>query len=173
MAPRPQKWPGLAKNTPSQNHLRKSMFRSVRGSDSCHIGNQQLCFHWMTLGKGTRAQEDVPTSQSGSVTLNLSWIGQKNWPSQSHPRNNTFCSARGSESCHIGNQPVYFSIKRPWVKLLEVKIAFLHYKGAPQPQNSPVLTKKTQSHNSPPNNTFCSVRRSDSCYIRYQPVLFH
>ena len=73
-APRPQIQPELAKK-PRQNHPQNSMFRSVRGSDSCYIGNQSLYFHSMTLSKDIRAQEGVPTSHTGSRTTNKAWIG--------------------------------------------------------------------------------------------------
>ena len=45
VAPGPQIWPELAKNKPSQNHLQNSTSGSVKGSDSCHMGNQPLYFH--------------------------------------------------------------------------------------------------------------------------------
>ena len=65
------KRPLLAKKAPSPNHPKNSMFRSIRVSDSCHIGVQPLYFHSMTLSKVTRAQEWVPTSRSGSPTTNM------------------------------------------------------------------------------------------------------
>ena len=45
------------------------MFCSVKGYVSVYMGNQALYFEQMTLNKLTRAQEGVPTSQSGSPTI--------------------------------------------------------------------------------------------------------
>ena len=42
---RTQKRPELAKTTSSRNHFQNSEFGSVRGSDSCYIGNQPVYFH--------------------------------------------------------------------------------------------------------------------------------
>ena len=61
----------------------------------------------MTLSKGIRPQEEV-----GSYITK--WLpGHKvlNWPknSQNRPKNSTFRSdGGGSDSCYIGNQPLYF-----------------------------------------------------------------
>ena len=56
----------------------------------------------MTLGKVIRAQEGIPTPQSGCPTTNMTWIDQK------HAQNSMFGSVKGSDSCHIGNQSLYF-----------------------------------------------------------------
>ena len=37
----------------------------------------------------------------------------KTTPSQHDPQNSTFCSATGSDSCYIGNQPLYFHQMTP------------------------------------------------------------
>ena len=105
VAPRPQKWLGLDKNTPGHNHPQNSTFGSVKVSESCQIGNQPLYFYLMTLNIVIRAQEEVPTSQSGSATTNTAWIGQKH-AQPKPPPNSTFCTARGSSSCYIGYQPL-------------------------------------------------------------------
>ena len=107
MAPWPEMQVELTKKLLSQHHPQNSLFCSVRGSDSCYIGNQPFYFHWMTLSKGIRAQEGVPTSQSRSLTTNTAWIGQNNALPKS-PENSTFRSVRGSDSYYIGNHPLYF-----------------------------------------------------------------
>ena len=77
VAPRPQTRPESGKKLSSQIHPQNSTFRIVRGSDSCYIGYQPFYFHEMVLSKVVRAQEGFPTLQSGSVTTNTAWIGQK------------------------------------------------------------------------------------------------
>ena len=42
------------------------------GLDSCYIGDQPLCFHQKILSEVIRAQDAVPTSQSGYPTANMS-----------------------------------------------------------------------------------------------------
>ena len=137
VAPRPQIWPELAKKTLSQNHSQNSILRSVRGSHSCHIGNQPFYFHWMTLTKVTRAEEEIPTSQSGSATTNTYVLS---WP-KIRPARNTqqkACSALPGDPTAVTSVTNHsISIKRPRVKLLELKRGFLHHKGAPCPQNGP------------------------------------
>ena len=63
------------------NHPQNSMIRSVRGSDSCCIGNQPLCFHEMALNmalnKVIRAPDGILASQNGSPTTKEACIGQK------------------------------------------------------------------------------------------------
>ena len=84
------------------------MFRSVRGSDSCYIGNQSLYFRYMTPSKNISFQEGVPTSQSSYPTTKRAWINWSKTQRQKHLQNSTFCSVRGSDRCHIGDQPLYF-----------------------------------------------------------------
>ena len=76
-------WPKIRPATiTSQN----STFGSVKGFDGCDIGNQPFYFHLMTLSKLIRAQEEVPTSQSGSATTNTAGIGQKHAQPKSPPK---------------------------------------------------------------------------------------
>ena len=117
VAPRPQIQPELAKKTPSQNHSQNSTFRSVRGSNSCYIGNQPLCFHYITLGKVITAQDAVPVKilelKRGFIHHKVVPRPQKrprlvkNMRSQNHLQNSMFGSVRGSGSC-IGYQPHYY-----------------------------------------------------------------
>ena len=66
----------------------------------------------------------------------------KNTPSLNDPQNSTFHSARGSDSCYIGYQQLYFY----WITLSKVIRAqdeegVLHHKVAPQPQIWPGVAK--------------------------------
>ena len=63
-----------------------SMFHSVGGSDSCHIGTQSLYFHWMTLNKVIRAQEGILTSENTSMSKKVAWIDLKNTNPKSPPK---------------------------------------------------------------------------------------
>ena len=82
-APRQQKWPELAHksglNWPkrAQNHPQNITFRSGRGPDRCHIGNQPLYFHLIILSKVIMAQEGVPTSQKSFPTTKATRIDKK------------------------------------------------------------------------------------------------
>ena len=98
----------LANKTPSLNHPQNGAFCFVGGSDSCYIGCQQLYFHQMALNKVIRDQEGVPTQQSGFRPQKRPGSA-KNTPSQNHHQNSIFPSARGSDSCYIGYQPIYDS----------------------------------------------------------------
>ena len=82
----------------------------------------------MTLSNSIRAQEEVPTSQSGSPTTNMSWIGQKRTQPQSPQK--IARSALPGDSIAITpvtNHSIF--IKWPYVKLLELK------KGVPTSQS--------------------------------------
>ena len=81
VAPRPQIWPELAKNTPSQNHPQNCTFRSARCSDGCYIGYQQLKWPWVKLSALRRGF--LLTPKSSSRTTNMTWIGQKHAQSKS------------------------------------------------------------------------------------------
>ena len=48
---------GLKRGLYTQKHPQNRTFRPVRGSDSCYIVKQPLCFYYMTLSKVIRAQE--------------------------------------------------------------------------------------------------------------------
>ena len=92
VALRPHKWPELAKNT--QNHPKNTRFCSVRGSDSCYIGNQPLYFHQMTLSQLIRALEVgsyitkwLPANHDG-----LNWL--KNGPAKINPKIARFTMSR-------------------------------------------------------------------------------
>ena len=53
-----------------------------------------------------RAQEGVPTSQSGSPDHKY----RLNWPTNAEPKtlpNSTLRSVWGFDICHAGNQPLY------------------------------------------------------------------
>ena len=142
---------------PSQNHSQNSMFRYIGGFNSCYIGNQPLYFQWVTLSKIIRAQEGVPTPQSGPPTRNTAWI-VKETPSQNHPKNSMIC---------------FIFIEWPWSNLLELKRGFPHHKVAPWPRIQPGLAKTTPSQNHTPNSTFRYVRGSDGCDIGNNQLYFH
>ena len=76
-------WP---KTLPATTIPQNSTFGSIKGSHSCDIGRQPLYFHLMTLIKVIRAQEEVPTPQSGSATTNTAGIGQKHAQPKSPPK---------------------------------------------------------------------------------------
>ena len=104
----------INQKTPSQNE--NSTFRSVRGSHSYHIGNKPFDLHGCHIGYQStlfllndsklRAQVGVlPTSQSGSRTTNVSWIGKETAPPKSPPKS-MFRSVRATDSWYIGKQPL-------------------------------------------------------------------
>ena len=69
--------------------ITSKMSRSAPSGDptGCYISNQPLYFQEMTLSKVIRAQEGVPTSQSGSPITNMAWIGYVNkWPAKIAPK---------------------------------------------------------------------------------------
>ena len=102
-----------------------STFCSVRGSHNWHISNRPFCFHYMTLSKVTRAQEEVLTSQVAQRPQICPELATKT-PSQKHLKNNTFRFARGSDSYHIGYQPLYLN-QMPLSKVIRAQ------KGVPTP----------------------------------------
>ena len=149
-----QRWPKNrpAKITSKIAHLQNRAFRSVRGSDSCHIADQPLYFHWMTLSKAIRwVQEGVL---------------HRTVAPRPHIRPEI---ARSALSVHptVVTLATNHSIfpKWPWVKLLGLKRRFLHHKVAPRPQRCLELGKETPRQKHPENSTFRSVRGSDICYI--------
>ena len=133
--------PKLAKNTPSQNHSENSTFRSAKGSDSCYIGYQPL-YYDLALSKvirgqegvptSTRAQEGVLTSQSGSLTTKccLNWPTKR--PAKITPKIALSALPRDPTAVTLVINHSFF-IKRPQVKVSELKNGFLHHKVAPRP----------------------------------------
>ena len=106
VAPQSQKCTELAKTTSSQNHPQHSTFHSVRGSDSCYIGNQPFYFikqTWVNLFGLYRWFLHHKVATRPQIRPELA----KKTPSQNHIQNRTFRSLRGSDSCYIGNQPLY------------------------------------------------------------------
>ena len=125
----------------------------------------------MTLSKGIRAQEGVPTSQTGSPATNTAWIGQNNTQPKSPPKR--------AHSALPGNPTAVTSVTNhsscltwPWINLLELRRGFLHHKVFPRPQIRPEFAKTTLRQNHLQNSTFRSVRGSNGCYMGNQPLYF-
>ena len=75
VSPWPQKWPELTKKHPKSSH--KDHVPLCEGIQQVLHRQPTTLFHRMTLGKGIRAQEGIPTSQSGPMNTKLAWIGHK------------------------------------------------------------------------------------------------
>ena len=139
----------------------------------------------MTLSKVIRDQEGVPTSQNASPTTNMFWNGQKiTQPKSSQkkrpelakkhqakitPENSTFRSARQSDSCYIGKQPLYFR------QMTLSKVDRAHKRVHSSQNDSPTtnmswIDRKKHIHNHPQNSTFRSVTRSHSCHTGNEPL---
>ena len=93
---------------------------------------------------------------------------------QNHPQHSTFHSVRGSDSCYISNQPLYFH------KITLNKV-FSAQEGAPTAQsgssttNAAWIGKKNAQPKSPPKTAHSALSgdRSDSCYTDNQTLYFH
>ena len=143
------------------------MFRSVKGPNSCYIGNQLLCFHWIALSKGFDAQERILTSISGFPTTKTARSGQK--MPKLPPK--IARSAQAGDPADVTLVTIHLFVEWPWVKLLGLERRFLHQKVAPRPQNGLNWQKNAKNH--PPNITFRSVRGPSSCNTGNQPLCFH
>ena len=75
------------------------------------MGDHPL-FCQMIPNKGFRSQEGVSRSQSGSPAKAWAYELAKTTP-KVHPKEGTFCSDRGSDSCYIGNQLLYLQLNDP------------------------------------------------------------
>ena len=65
-----------------------------------------MYFHQMALSKVIKAQEGIPTPQSGSPATKVAWIVKET--SKIIPKNTRFGSGGESDSCSIGKQPLSF-----------------------------------------------------------------
>ena len=133
------------------------------GSDSRYIANQPLLFHWMTLSKVIRAEEGIPTSQSGSRTPKVTWVEEKTV--KIIPCISRFPLPGGDPTgvTSANNQSIF----RKWfrVKLSGLQRGFLHHKVAPRSQKQPESTKEISKMIFCVHSTFRSVNGDIKCYI--------
>ena len=153
----------MAKNV--QNQPQNATFLSVRGPNRCYIDNRPLCFHKMAPSKIIRAQEGILTLQSVPLTTKLAWMEN----AQNHPKNITFRSGMGSDSCHISNQPLYFH-QMTLSKVIRAQV------GIPMSQNVSPTTRTAwigkKRPKSSQNITLRSIGGTDRCCIGNQPLFF-
>ena len=121
-------WPKNIQNDPQ--HIN---FCSVRGTNRSYIRNQPLSFHQVVLSKVTRAQEGIPTSQSGL-----------NWPknAQNHSKMSRSALSGDLTATTLTTNHSIFN-KRP-SKCYEGsrRHSQIHDKVASHPQKRPELAKK-------------------------------
>ena len=163
--------------------------------------NTQLAISWQT--SGTEKSLNFPHDQRTKIFNPSQWIGLKISSASFRLKwlkitSNSICYSSACDEHHLSNNlhPLFpflgntFLVSgirplfHPWEadRLvyqhkaqygLLCKRRFLHHKVAQRPQICPESAKNTPSQNDPQNYTFRSARRSNSCYIGFQPLCFH